>query len=364
MVALLILIGVVAGVYAFFRLYPPFGGRTPISQKRRSPNFVGGKFVNQIPTPMNIGFRGMLSIFRDQLRTGADRRPAQPLVPERLDVSKLRVAEPPRITWFGHSAFLLHINGKNLLLDPMFGRAPSPFPAIGPQRFSAQLPATPEELPPIDAVLISHDHYDHLDYGSIQKLSAKVTMFFVPLGLAVHLQKWGVAAERITELDWWDERSFEGLTLTCTPSRHFSGRTLTDRFATLWCSWAIVADKTKVFFSGDSGYGPHFKQIGDKYGPFDLTLLECGQYDPHWSTIHMMPEQTVTAHADLHGIRMVPMHWGAFVLALHSWTDPVERVLAAGAKAGAIIMTPKIGETFAFTAKEYPVEAWWKQYDA
>jgi L-ascorbate metabolism protein UlaG (beta-lactamase superfamily) len=154
------------------------------------------------------------------------------------------------------------------------------------------------------------------------------------------------------------------LVLTCTPARHFSGRTLTDRFATLWCSWVIVADNTRVFFSGDTGYGPHFAQIGDKYGPFDLTLLECGQYDPRWSTIHMLPEQTVTAHLDLRGKRMIPMHWGAFVLALHGWTEPVERVLAAGAEAGATIITPKIGQTVAFKAKDYPTEAWWKQYTA
>jgi L-ascorbate metabolism protein UlaG (beta-lactamase superfamily) len=309
---------------------------------------------------MDIGFLGMLSIIRDQIKSAPDRRPARPLVPEHVEVSELSKMEQPHITWFGHSAFLLHINGKNLLLDPMFGKSPSPFPAIGPQRFSDSLPANPEDLPHIDAVLISHDHYDHLDYGSIKKLSAKVTMFFVPLGLSAHLQKWGVAPEAITELDWWDERSFEGLTFACTPSRHFSGRTLTDRFATLWCSWVVRAGNTRVFFSGDTGYGPHFKQIGDTYGPFDLTLLECGQYDPRWSTIHMQPEQTVTAHLDLRGKRMIPMHWGAFVLALHSWTDPIERVLAAGKQAGAAIITPKIGETVMFTAKKYPTKAWWK----
>ena len=363
MVYLLVLLGVAVGVYVFFQLYPPFGGKTPVHKKRRSPNFVGGKFVNQIPTTMSIGFADMLSIVRKQLKGATRRRPARPLVPERLDVAEVAKAKQAQITWFGHSTFLLQVDNKNLLLDPVFGRSTSPFPAIGPQRFSNQLPASIEELPHIDVVLISHDHYDHLDYGSVKKLSAKTTMFFVPLGLAAHLRKWGVPAKKIAELDWWDERTFEGLKLTCTPSRHFSGRTLTDRFATLWCSWVIAADKTKVFFSGDGGYGPHFKQIGDKYGPFDLTLLECGQYDPHWSSIHMMPEQTVAAHADLRGKRMIPIHWGAFALALHSWTDPIERVLAAGAKANATIITPKIGEVVTFLGKEYPTDPWWKQYD-
>jgi len=362
MIGLIVLLGVAIGVYVFFQAYPPFGGKTSASKKRQSPNFANGKFINQIPTEMRIGFVGMLSILRDQMRGAPGRRPPRPLVPERPDLSKASKTGQPQITWFGHSTFLLQMNGKNLLLDPIFSRSASPFQAVGPQRFSDRLPVQPEDLPHIDAVLISHDHYDHLDYASVKKLSAKVTMFFVPLGLAAHLRKWGVPAQRITELDWWDKRSFEGLELVCTPSRHFSGRTLTDRFATLWCSWVIVAGKTRVFFSGDSGYGPHFKQIGDKHGPFDLTLMECGQYDPHWATIHMMPEQTVKAHQDLRGKRMIPIHWGAFVLALHSWTDSVERVLAAGAKAGTTIVTPKIGETFVFTAKEYPGSQWWKAY--
>ncbi len=361
MVVLFVLLSIIVGIYAFFRVYPPFGGRTPVSRNRRSPNFRNGKFVNQIPTLMNMGFASALSILRDQIKGIPNWRPARRLVPERLDVSKKLKPEQAQITWFGHSAFLLQVNGKNILLDPMFGRSPSPFPAVGPQRFSDELPAKPEDLPHIDAVCISHDHYDHLDYGSIKKLSAKVTMFFVPIGLAAHLRRWGVKPGQITELDWWDERSFEGLKLTCAPARHFSGRTLTDRFATLWCSWVITTDKTRVFFSGDTGYGPHFKQIGDTYGPFDLTLLECGQYDRRWPTVHMLPEQTVMAHTDLRGKRMIPIHWGAFVLALHSWTEPVERVLAAGAKAGAAIITPKIGQTVAFTAKDYPTHAWWKE---
>lgn len=346
-------------IYGFYQTYPPFGGKTPVSRKRLSSNFVNGKFVNQIPTSMSMGLRSFMSIIRDQMKRGTHRKPAKPLVPEHLRVTE---AGQPKITWFGHSAFLLQINGKNLLFDPMFGRSPSPFPALGPQRFSDELPANPEDLPAIDAVLISHDHYDHLDYGSIKKLNAKVSMFFVPLGVAAHLQKWGVPADHIAELDWWQEHEFEGLSLACTPARHFSGRTLTDRSATLWCSWVINSGKTSVFFSGDTGYGPHFKQIGDKYGPFDLTLLECGQYDPRWSTIHMMPEQTVIAHTELRGKRMIPIHWGAFVLALHSWTEPVERVLAAGKKAEATIITPKIGEVVSFKAKNYPTTAWWKRY--
>lgn len=359
---LIILIIIALLVSMFFQIYPPFGGKTPRHLKRHSPNFVNGKFVNQIATPMSMSFSDILSLIRNQIMPDPRRKPSRPLVPENLNTTKLLTNEPPKITWFGHSAFLLQINSKNILLDPMFSRSPSPFQSIGPQRFSDSLPANIEDLPSIDAVLISHDHYDHLDYASIKKLAGKTTMFFVPLGLAAHLTKWGVTPEQITELDWWDTRSFEGFEFVCTPSRHFSGRTLTDRFATLWCSWVIRTNKTRVFFSGDTGYGPHFKQIGKKYGPFDLTLLECGQYDTRWSTIHMTPEQTVQGHIELGGKRMIPMHWGAFVLALHSWTDPVERVLAAGKKAKATIITPKIGESVEFTSKTYPTTRWWDEY--
>lgn len=357
MIILYVLIGVFVAGYIFFQVYPPFGGKTPLVRKQKSPNFKDGKFVNLIPTSMEMGFSGFMSILRDQIKSLPNRKPMHKLHAEKLDVAA--ASKQPQITWFGHSTFLLQIDGKNILLDPVFGRSPSPFPAIGPQRFS-ELPAQPEDLPDIDVVLISHDHYDHLDYGSIKKLKNKVAIFFVPLGVAAHLQKWGVKPSQITELDWWDEGSFGGLDLVCTPSRHFSGRTLTDRFDTLWCSWVIKSDKTKVFFSGDTGYGPHFKEIGSKYGPFDLTLLECGQYDKRWSTIHMMPEQTVQAHLDLKGKRMIPIHWGAFVLALHTWTDPVERVLKAGKKADAIILTPKLGQTLPFTSDQPLTSKWWK----
>lgn len=349
-------------MYIFFQVYAPFGGKTKASAKKKSANFVNGKFVNQISTPMHMSFEDVVLLVRKQLQRDPRRKPPKPLIPLHPNLSKTIKPDGAQITWFGHSSFLLQVSGKNILLDPMFSKSPSPFKSIGPKRFSDSLPVQPEDLPPIDLVVISHDHYDHLDYASIKKLASKTKMFFVPLGLAAHLQKWGVSEEQITELDWWEERVYEGITLSCTPSRHFSGRTLTDRFATLWCSWVILTPKTKLFFSGDSGYGPHFKQIGNKYGPFDITLLECGQYDPLWSTIHMTPEQTAQAHIDLRGKRMIPMHWGAFALSFHSWTDPVERVLAAGKKANATIITPQIGEVVDLANQNYTSTAWWKTF--
>jgi L-ascorbate metabolism protein UlaG (beta-lactamase superfamily) len=277
-----------------------------------------------------------------------------------LDPAFIQENKEAQITWFGHSAFLLKVNGLTLLLDPMFGRSPSPFPIFGPKRYSAKLPIEIDELPTIDAVIFSHDHYDHLDYGSILKLKAKVKQFIVPLGVASHLERWGVDPQIIQEHDWWDEFAFRGLTLASAPARHFSGRGLGGRDTSLWCSWVILSEQTRIFFSGDSGYGPHFKEIGNKYGPFDLTLMECGQYNERWVGIHMMPEETVQAHLDVKGQLMIPIHWGAFTLALHSWTDPVERAVKAAKQLNVAIATPQIGETVHIGAAKFPTTAWWK----
>ena len=182
----------------------------------------------------------------------------------------------------------------------MLSAVPAPHPLLGGKRFSKELTISIEKLPQIDAVILSHDHYDHLDYESIKKLHPKVGHFFAPLGLGVHLLEWGVPEGKITELDWWGQTTFEDLTLISTPSQHFSGRGLTDRDKTLWCSWVIQSEDEKIFFSGDSGYGDHFKSIGEKYGPFDFAMMECGQYNSLWSEIHMFPEETAQAGVDVH----------------------------------------------------------------
>ncbi|WP_247739269.1 MBL fold metallo-hydrolase [Bacillus sp. 165] len=296
-------------------------------------------------------------MLRDFMKGNPNRKPTQ-LIPM---ASSFKMNDQTSVTWFGHSALLLEMEGKVILLDPMFGDAPTPFPIFGNKRYSRTLPMEVEELPQIDAVIFSHDHYDHLDYGSIKKLNDKVGHFFVPLGVGGHLERWGVNPERISEHDWWDEVEFLGLTLACTPARHFSGRSLFDRDTTLWCSWVIRGQQTKIYFSGDSGYGPHFKQIGEKYGPFDLTLMECGQYDERWSAIHMMPEETVQAHIDVQGQTMIPIHWSAFSLSFHDWTDPIERVTKAAKKQNILISTPRIGEPVLIGSRTYPVSPWWRE---
>lgn len=265
------------------------------------------------------------------------------------------------VTWFWHSASLLKIEGKTLLLDPMFGDASSPFPLFNSKRYSDAFSLEREDLQEIDAIIISHNHYDHLNYKSIMQLKDRAKHFYVPTGVAQYLIKWGVLPSKISEHNWWDEITFDTIKLVCAPARHFSGRSITDRDCSLWCSWLILGKETKVFFSGDSGYAPHFKEIGDKYGPFDLTLMECGQYDPRWSAIHMLPEETVQAHIDVKGELLLPIHWGAFSLALHEWSDPIERVTKEAKRLEIKITTPQIGESITLKSTDYPSSAWWRE---
>ena len=282
------------------------------------------------------------------------------------DFAAFQASAGLQVIWLGHSTVLARIGGQTVLFDPIFSKRASPFQWIGPKRFDTTPQLKLEELPPIDAVVVSHDHYDHLDYHTIRKLKRKAKHFFVPLGLGAHLKRWGISKQNFTELDWWQEADWNGLDVVCTPSQHFSGRTLHDRDATLWASWVVRSGKHRIFFSGDGGYAGHFKQIGEKYGPFDVTLLECGQYDPMWAKIHMAPEQTVQAHIDLRGGLMIPIHWGAFTLAPHPWTEPVERAVAAAAKTDSRLVFPRLGECISIpyaASGDHAGGSWWQSHE-
>ncbi|MEB4819716.1 MBL fold metallo-hydrolase [Bacillus thuringiensis] len=316
------------------------------------------KYTNQIHTDMSFKPKDIISLMTDYFKIKSKLRPIKglPIVLSNKDNEPLE-----SVTWFGHSASLLKIEGKKLLLDPMFGDASSPFPLFNSKRYSGVFSLERDDLQEIDAIIISHNHYDHLNYKSIMQLKDRAKHFYVPTGVAQYLIKWGVSPSKISEHNWWDEITFDNIKLVCAPARHFSGRSMTDRDCSLWCSWLILGQETKIFFSGDSGYAPHFKEIGDKYGPFDLTLMECGQYDPRWSAIHMLPEETVQAHIDVQGELLLPIHWGAFTLALHEWCDPIERVTKEANRLEVKITTPQIGESITLKSTNYPSTAWWRE---
>ncbi len=359
---IIVSIAIIGFAIIFMNSYPHFGKKLTKSQRQKftqSPNYSGGKFVNQAANEDKI-LQNMFSMLRDFIKANPDRRPKIKMPMVTLDTESLGT-NSAQVTWLGHSSSILELDGKLLLLDPMLGKTPSPFPKMATnKRYSDDIPVDLEKLALIDVVILSHDHYDHLDYNTIVKLKDKVKQFFVPLGVGAHLERWGIRQDRIQELDWWDTVDFEGITLAATPARHFSGRNLHDRDATLWCSWVIMNQSTRIFFSGDGGYGTHFNEIGAKFGPFDLTLIECGQYDERWASIHMLPEQSVQAHVDLKGKKMIPIHWGAFTLSFHSWTDPVERAIKASKAKGVQILTPRIGESVAINAMDDTTSTWWK----
>lgn len=360
LITLVLVVGIV-----FINFSPEFGEKATKEQKeeyKKSGHYEEDKFVNEQTTNMDMGFLKGISIMREFTKNVADRQPKNSIAVDKIDSLEIVQTSPKvsKVTWFGHSAFLLEIQGKKILIDPMLGEVPAPHPLLGSPRFNEELPISIEKLPKIDIVIISHDHYDHLDYGSIKKLMSKVDQFYMPLGVGNHLKEWGVDLERIHELNWWDEIKHDDLKLVCTPSRHFSGRGLFDRAATLWGSWIIQSDSLNLFFSGDGGYGPHFKEIGEKYGPFDFAMMECGQYNENWSEIHMMPEETAQASVDVNANLMMPIHWGAFKLALHSWTDPVERLTIKAAELNVNMITPRIGQTFELLPTgEDAFTSWW-----
>lgn len=266
-----------------------------------------------------------------------------------------------RATWLGHSTVLIEIDGVRLLTDPVWGARASPFRLIGPKRFHP-VPVRLRELPPVDAVLISHDHYDHLDYPTIRTLARHSDVpMITSLGVGAHLEAWGVAPQRITELDWWESHALPGtgVEITAAPSQHFSGRGLRDRNATLWSSFVIRSPRHTVFFSGDTGLTTQYTEIRERFGPFDLVMLEIGAWHPTWGDIHLGPANAHKAHQLLGGGALLPVHWGTFSLALHDWDEPVETLMQLHGNQSAPLLLPRLGEAIQPAQAEAP-RAWWR----
>ncbi|RSD28641.1 MBL fold metallo-hydrolase [Mesobacillus subterraneus] len=358
---LVFLIVVSVAVTLFLNLHPVFGGNPSEKHEVEYKNldhYVNGRFVNQVPTSMNMSFTDSFSMMKDFFSGDKERSPVGQIPISEINWDKIN-SDKDSLTWFGHSAFLLSIDHNKILVDPMLGPVASPVSFAGSKRYTGGLLHIINEMPPIDAVFITHDHYDHLDYPSIRKLKDKVGHFFVPYGVSTHLIRWGVAEDKITDLNWWEETEFKGLTIALTPSKHFSGRGPFNRNSTLWGGWVILGKQTRFYTSGDGGYDQHFKEIGEKYGPFDITLIEGGQYDRRWSWVHMTPEEAVKAHLDVNGKIMMLIHWGSFTLAYHGWTEPIERAVVEAEKEKVNLIGPEIGETVLLTREiSVPVSSW------
>jgi L-ascorbate metabolism protein UlaG (beta-lactamase superfamily) len=341
------------------------GGRLTgerLDRARQSGHWADGQFHNTDPTSI-MRAKDMPELLRLQIAGDEVRYPLRPIpvIPRSRADYDSAPASGLRVTWIGHATGLVEIDGARVITDPVWAERVSPSTLLGPKRFF-EPPIALADLPPVDAVLISHDHYDHLDMKAVQALAQRGTLFLVPLGIGAHLEKWGIATEQIREFNWGESTSVRDLTITATAARHFSGRGLTDRDATLWCSWVVAGPRHRVFYSGDTGYFDGFKEIGATYGPFDVALMSLGSYGPTWPLIHMDPEELVRAHEEVRGGLLLPVHWGTFNLAFHDWNEPAARVSAAAKAHGVPIAIPRPGEMVEPSAPPASVsEEWWRK---
>jgi L-ascorbate metabolism protein UlaG (beta-lactamase superfamily) len=325
-----------------FRSRTANGDANPAA-RTQSPQWRNGKFQNGTAIHRAGLWEGLQIGWRFLFNKPADTIPDQPVPVQALSRNDLLAAPDHSVFRLGHSTVLLKLNGLFFLTDPVFSERASPLQWAGPKRFH-EAPISIAELPPIKAVILSHDHYDHLDYAAVLQLADKVEHFLTPLGVGDTLIEWGIPAAKVQQLDWWQSTVVADIRFACAPSQHFSGRGIHDGNATLWASWAILSAEVRVFFSGDSGYFPGFKEIGEKYGPFDLTLIETGAYNQHWPDVHMQPEQSLQAHLDLRGRQLLPIHNGTFDLSLHAWYEPLKRITELAQQHGVAISTPQMGE--------------------
>ncbi|HYS66858.1 MAG TPA: MBL fold metallo-hydrolase [Paraburkholderia sp.] len=325
---------------------------------RSSAQHDGERFRNVKPRPVE-GIGKTLGIAWNVLFRKPDGTiPAGTLPVDALTREQLDAAPDRSLYRLGHSTMLLKLRGQFWLTDPVFAERASPFRRFGPKRFHAP-PIALADLPPLRGVILSHDHYDHLDRETVLALAATAGVFLTPLGVGDRLIEWGIDAAKVRQFDWWQGVDIDGLAFTATPAQHFSGRSLFDGNSTLWASWVIADGDLRVFFSGDTGYFDGFQTIGERLGPFDVTLIETGAYDAQWPYVHMQPDDTIQAHVDLRGRWLVPVHNGTFDLAMHRWQEPFERVMGLAAARGIALSTPRMGERLDLAAP-HRGERWWR----
>lgn len=346
--------------FAVLRIGDSDAGASPSGERleriKQSPNYDGKKFVNIEPTEVIVN-SNYWDLIKAHFSDRKKRKPARNLPTEKPDFDKFTSDDKIKAIWLGHATVLISIDKLTLLTDPVFDNDLSVVVA-STQRFQPPV-VSREKLPKIDVVIISHDHYDHLERSTIEFLSPTGAIFFVPLGIGAHLELWNVPDSQIVELDWWESRKIGPIEIVCTPARHFSGRTPLKFYETLWSSWAIIGKKHRVYFGGDTGFSNHFKKIGDKYGPFDLTILPIGAYDKSWPDIHIDPEQAVKAQFELKGKLLLPMHWGTFDVALHPWDEPIERFVAEAKKNQIGFVAPMMGELVTADSR-FKENFWWR----
>jgi len=337
-------------------------GKLPAGERLKkieaSPNYKDGSFQNQSVTPDLAEGVSYYTVFKEFFFNKSKReKPVKPLPSQKHDLLHL---DPKKnvIVWFGHSSYFMQVDGKTILVDPVFSGAASPV-SFTTNAFAGADVYGVEDLPEIDYLFISHDHWDHLDYETVLKLKGKVKKIITGLGTGQHFERWGFDLSKIEERNWNETIDLgDGFVVHTTPARHFAGRGL-KRNTALWMSFVLKTPNLNIYLGGDSGYDTHYKTIGDQYGPFDLAILECGQYNEYWKYIHMMPEETVKAAQDLRAKKLMPVHWAKFSLALHDWDEPIKRVTAEAKKQNMPLVTPMIGQKASFTHDEVYTE-WWK----
>ena len=354
----LILTGLIATTFLFMQ-QSTFGSNPAearLERIKRSPNYRDGAFQNIEFTAVMREGASYRTIIWENLNKPKNNVPPRPLPSIRTDLRTL-ADDKPTIVWFGHSSYLIKSQGVTLLIDPVFSGSASPVSFFGKAYPGSNVYGV-DDMPAIDYLILTHDHYDHLDYETISKLIPNVKKIYTALGVGAHLERWGASPSQIVEFDWWEHQTVApGIELTATPARHFSGRSFV-RGKTLWTAFALKLPGYNLFLGGDSGYGKHFQEIGDKLGPFDLAILECGQYGKDWPNIHMMPEEVVTAAQELRARTILPVHWAKFSLAMHPWNEPIQRLLKKAEQEGMDVTTPHIGEPVVLNAS-YPRAVWW-----